>query len=229
MISQTSVTLNIQSNVNYPFTINVLGNPSNLLDTSNAKTEYRWNITALTFTNEDSLTLQYKVNGASSFSNYTSNLNSANIQAVINALNGLGIGYFNSYVSGGQTFISTYNDQYTFGQLNIYSTLPSLSYNVVLTTAGTLVVIRDYANPTNNPLNLNSPITQNGSYSVYNGEVIEYRIATGSVPVTSLITQTNNLTGVTTTLSSSVTPPSTPFAYLINISNGYSYNITTTD
>jgi len=223
------VTLNIQNNLSYPTTISILGNPYNLRDTSNAKTEYRWNITALTFTNQNTLILEYKLKGASLFSNYTSGLNSPNIQAVINALNNLGIGFFNTYVSGGQTFISTYNDQYVYGQLNIYSTLASLNYSVALTTAGTLFVVRDYNNPSVNPLSLSSPVTQLGSYSVYNGEVVEYRIATGSVPVTSLVTQTNNLTGVTTTLSSSVTPPSTPFAYLINIVNGFSYNITTTD
>ena len=152
-----------------------------------------------------------------------------NIQAVVNALNNLGIGYFNSYIELGQTFIGTYNDNYTFGQLNIYSTLPSLNYNVNLTTAGTLLVIRDYANVLLNPLILNSPVTQIGAYPVYVGETIEYRIFTGSVPVTSLVTQTNNITGAVTTLSSSITPPSSPFAYLISIANGFSYNITTTD
>ena len=229
MVEQANITLNLKSNVSYPYTINILGNPYNLLDTSNAKTEYRWDITSLTFTNENSLTLQYKINSASVFSTYTSNLNSANIQAVVNALNNLGIGYFNSYIELGQTFIGTYNDNYTFGQLNIYSTLPSLNYNVNLTTAGTLLVIRDYANVLLNPLILNSPVTQIGAYPVYVGETIEYRIGTGIKSITSLVTQTNNITGAVTTLSSSVTPPLSPFAYLISIANGFSYNITTTD
>ena len=31
------------------------------------------------------------------------------------ALNGLGIGFFNTYVELGQTFLSTYNENYIFG------------------------------------------------------------------------------------------------------------------
>lgn len=229
MISQTSITLNIQSNVSYPYTMNLLGNPYNLLDTSNATTEYAWNITALTFTNQNTLTLQYKINSAPSFSTYTSDLNSANIQAVVNALNGLGIGYFNSYVSGGQTYISTYNDNYAFGQLNIYSTLPSLSYSVNMPTLGSAFRICD-AN--NNPpflVNLTGSFTQSGIIdNIYVGEQIQYRIGSNTTIFTT-ITETNNITGAVTTLINNVTNPVVPYSYVFTIVAGYSYNITTTE
>lgn len=223
------VTLNIQNNLSYPTTISILGNPYNLRDTSNAKTEYRWNITALTFTNENTLTLEYKLNGATSFSVFTSGLNSANIQAVINALNNLGIGFFNTYVSGGQTFISTYNDQYAYGQLNIYSTLPSLSYSVNMPTFPSGFRICD-AN--NNPpflVNLTGSFTQSGIIDdIYVGEQIQYRIGS-TTTIFSTITETNNITGVVTTLLNNVTNPLIPYSFVFTIVSGYSYNITTTE
>jgi len=121
MLSEVDISLNIQSNVNYPVRIDILGNPYNTLDTTNATTEYQWDVTSFTFTNESYVVIQYQINGASSFSSYTAMIPSQNLQGVVDALNGLGIGYFNTYTQGGQTYISTYNDNYTFGQLNIYA------------------------------------------------------------------------------------------------------------
>ena len=58
-LADVSITLNIQNNVTYPVRINVLGNPYNPLDTSNAKTQYQYNLTGFTFTNETNLVIQF--------------------------------------------------------------------------------------------------------------------------------------------------------------------------
>ena len=121
MFSEVDLNLTITSNVNYPVQINILGNPYNQLDTSNAKTEYQWNVTAFTFGLENEVTIEYKINGASAYSTYSGQFTPQTLQAVVNVLNGLGIGFFSLYTSGGNTYIGTYNDNYTFGNLNIFS------------------------------------------------------------------------------------------------------------
>ena len=124
------VTLNIKNNRDYAQEINVMGNPSNLLDTANATREYRWDVTAFSFTNEDSVTVQYKPNNAALFSTFTALLPSNNIQGVISALNELQIGYFNAYTELGVNYVGTYNQNYAFGDLNIFSsTAPSQGIN----------------------------------------------------------------------------------------------------
>lgn len=124
------ISLNIQNNRDYPQQINVMGNPSNLLDTANATTEYRWNITAFSFTNENSVSIQYKAVNTASFSAFTALLPSNDINGVISALNELKIGYFNSYVELGITYIGTYNQNYVFGDLNIFSSVAAPTQGV---------------------------------------------------------------------------------------------------
>ena len=123
-LSVVSITLNIRNNRTYPQRINVLGSPVNPLDTANALTEYRWDITAFTPSSSDTLTLDYKPLGASVFSTYTYQLSNPNGEALVAALNGLGIGYFSYYTELGQTYLSTNNDDYVFGNLTINSNAP---------------------------------------------------------------------------------------------------------
>ncbi len=119
MFSEVDITLNIRNNRSYTQTINVMGNPYNLLDTSNAKREFRWNVTGFVFTTETDVSVQYKKNDDIEVNTYISNLDSQTLESVVNALNGLGIGYFNLYTELGQTYISTNNDNYFFGGLTI--------------------------------------------------------------------------------------------------------------
>ena len=71
MASELDISLNIRNNTNYPQEINIMGNPANLLDTSNATTEYRWNFTTFVITTETAISVQYKLNGAAVFSVFT--------------------------------------------------------------------------------------------------------------------------------------------------------------
>jgi len=131
-----NITLNIRNNTTYPIRINVLGSPYNPLDTTNAKTEYRWDITAFTPSNDDTLTLEYKQYGAAVFSTYTSQIYNTNIDGIIAALDGLGIGYFQSYTELGQLYLSTYNDVVEFGLLTISNNgAPATSTTTTTTTA----------------------------------------------------------------------------------------------
>jgi len=163
MFADIDITLNIQSNVNYTTTANVLGSSINLLDTSNATTEYRWNVTSFSFTNENSVSVQYKINGASSFSTFDAGIGSQSFQSVVDALNTLGIGTFNTYTEVGQVYIGTYNQNYAFGNLNIYlaSTInQNFVYGTGFNTASLFVTTP------------NNQVYVNGQFSSYNGTSI---------------------------------------------------------
>jgi hypothetical protein len=130
------ITLNIRNNRTYPIRINVLGGPYNPLDTANAKTEYRWDITAFTPSNDDVLTLEYKPVGAAVFSTFTYQIYNTNTEALISALDSLGIGYFQSYTELGQLYLSTYNDDYVFGLLTITNNGTPATSTTTTTTTG---------------------------------------------------------------------------------------------
>jgi len=151
MFSEVDITLIISNNRNYTQTVNVMGNPYNLLDTSNAKTEYRWNITGFVFTTETDVSIQYKPIDETTILTYISNIESQTIDSVVLALNGLGIGYFNTYTELGQTYISTNNDNYFFGGLTIggitiidYSFITGTGFNgsvIGLTSSGSKIYV----------------------------------------------------------------------------------------
>lgn len=128
-LSEVDISLNIRNNRDYPQQINVMGNPSNLLDTANATREFQYDVTGFVFTNEDSVSIQYKLNNAASYTTFTGILPSQNIQGVIDVLNSLQIGYFNTYTQLGNTYISTYNNNYQFGAINIYSSTNTYGIN----------------------------------------------------------------------------------------------------
>ena len=163
MFADIDITLNIQSNVNYTTTANVLGSAINLLDTSNATTEYRWNVTSFSFTNENSVSVQYKINGASSFSTFDAGIGSQSFQSVVDALNTLGIGTFNTYTELGQVYIGTYNQNYAFGNLNIYLA-STINQNFVYGTG-----FNANSNFITTP---NNQVYVGGGFSSYNGNSI---------------------------------------------------------
>lgn len=121
MAADVQISLAVRNNRNYPLPINILGSPVNLLDTANAYTEYRYTFTGFTFTNQNSVSVQYKPKSASNFSTFTGILQSQTLQGVVDILNQLGIGYFNLYTELGQTYISTNNDNYVFGNVNVFN------------------------------------------------------------------------------------------------------------
>jgi hypothetical protein len=120
MFTEVDISLNIKSNVDYNQTANLMGSNINMLDTANAKTEYRWNLTGFVFTTEAFISVEWKAVGAASFNLFSQPLGSQTLEGCIIDLNQLGIGYFNLYTEAGQTYIGTYNDNYAFGDLTIY-------------------------------------------------------------------------------------------------------------
>ena len=128
------ISLNVRNNTNYPQQINVMGNPSNLLDTANATTEYRYDLTGFTITNETSISIPYRRIGDPTFFTFTFDLEGTQLNSIVIALNNLGIGYFNLYDELGNTYIGTYNQQYEFGNLNVYNSTPTTTTTTTTTT-----------------------------------------------------------------------------------------------
>jgi len=229
MFAQADLNLNITNNVNYPVQINILGNPYNLLDTSNAKTEYRWDLTGFTFAGESQLSIQYKINGGSSFNIFSGNFTPQTLQSVVNVLNNLGIGFFSLYNVGANTYIGTYNDNFTFGDLNIYDdTISELFYTINQANAGGSGTITTIFSTTLYTTPASIPITQiPGNIS---GTIVSFFGTTEAGPVTNVIvTETNFQTLVTTTIFSTTYPALTPFISSFTAQAGYKYLITITE
>lgn len=123
-LAELDISLRIKNNRDYPQQANVMGNPANLLDTSNSTTEYRYDITGLVLTNENTVSLQYKEKTALDYSLYVNILGGNTNQSIVDALNLLLIGTFSLYEELGQTYVSTYNEVFAFGQLDVYYVPP---------------------------------------------------------------------------------------------------------
>lgn len=219
------IILKIQSNVDYPMNINVMGNPYNALDTVNATTEYRWNITAFSFTSEDYVSVEYKVNAASAYTLFTAQLSNQSIESVIASLNKLGIGIFTSYTELGQTYIGTYNDNYTFGVLNIYnSATTTLVYDYNTASAG-----GDNSIDVNgvNIINLANPVTLNDLSAVSTNDTIDV-FGTSSSAAGGTTVSVYNTTD-STYLYNQVIPANTAYSYSFTVQAGIEYLVSVSD
>lgn len=145
MPSEYDISLNIRNNRNYTQTFNGMGGSVNPLDTSNATTEYRYNITTFNFTDENAVTIYYKAVGSAAFSSYTADLPSQTPEGLVIALNGLGIGFFNTYVELGQTYVGTYNENYIFGSLDVYNPSVATTTTTSTTTTTTTLAAVEFA------------------------------------------------------------------------------------
>lgn len=134
--SELNINLTVRNNTNYPINMNIMGSPVNMLDTSNAKKQYRWNITAFSPTASDTINIQYKYKTDLNYTNYSYIVPNPSPQSLIDALNTLGIGYFSTYNQLGQTYITTNNDNYDFGDLSITSNVIPPALKLTFPTIG---------------------------------------------------------------------------------------------
>ena len=133
MSAAVEISLAVKNNRNYPLELNIMGSPVNPRDTSNAYTEYRYDFSSFNFTNENYVQILYKRVGDVQYSIFTAQLQSPTLQAIVIALNQLGIGYFNLYTEGSNTFIGTNNDNYVFGGVNVYNAGDPATINWTMT------------------------------------------------------------------------------------------------
>lgn len=116
------LSINIANNTSSDMSlISILGNNQDTMDNSNATTQYGWNLTGFSITNEDSITLEYKGVNETNFTTTTIPLNGTTLQSLADALNTLNIGTFFIATSGGNTYLYNYNQNIVFGTLQITS------------------------------------------------------------------------------------------------------------
>jgi len=205
--------LQIRNNTNYPQQINVMGNPTNLLDTANATTEYRYDLTGFTITNENFVSIQYKIVTDPTFQLFTFGINGTSLQGVVIALNNLGIGYFNLYVELGSTYIGTYNQNYAFGDLNIFN--PSIS----TTTTTTTTTIAPTTTTTTTSTTTAAPTTSTTTTTTTAAPTTSTTsTTTTAAPTTS--TTTTTTTAAPTTSTTTTTTTAAPLIANIFINNG---------
>jgi len=201
--AQVDVSLRIKNLRNYAQTANVMGNPYNLLDTANAQTEYRWNITGFVFTTEDTTTLEWKATGQATFNLYTSILGAQTIDSVLISLNGLGIGYFYTYVDAGQTYISTNNDNYVFNDLSIIGGGGTTTTTTTTTTTAAPTTTTTTTTTTAAPITTTTTTTTTTAAPT----TTTTTTTTTAAPTTTTTTTTTTAAPTTTTTTTTTTLP----------------------
>lgn len=216
---QEVISLNLINNTNGTVPISILGNNSDAMDTTNATTQYQWNLTGFTITNENTILLQYKTSGIIytiaqlSFSGTT-------IQSICDTLNTLNLGYFFITTSGGSTFINNYNNNVSFATLQIFNPASTTALNYQFNYGGVASQTKIYIGVTVVYSN-GTPNTDSGNIPVVAGDVINFQGDTTAIP-----TGTNiyiyNLT-TSTYIYNNTTTSSITFNEIFTISANNSY------
>lgn len=177
---QETISFNINNNTNGTVPISILGNNADAMDTSNATTQYQWNLTGFTITNENNISIQYKPSGTSIFLIAQLSFSGTTLQSVCDTLNTLNIGFFFITTSGGSTFINNYNNNVGFADLQIYNPLTTIKLNYQFNYSSGDVKIRKngidvYA--------VGSPNIDSGNVTpISAGDLIEFLGSTGVAP-----------------------------------------------
>jgi hypothetical protein len=189
------VSFNITNTTNGIVPISILGNNADAMDNSNASTQYQWDLSGFTITNETLIAIQYNTLGVSNFSIKTSSFSGTSLSDVINALNNFNLGSFFITTSGGSTFINNYNNQLAFGTLQIINPSQSAS----LTYSMNLNLPQDQFDVYKNSILINSftnPNFSSGTIPVIAGDIIDIDVITSNNPKGTNVFIYNITTGV---------------------------------
>jgi hypothetical protein len=213
----------IQNNTNGTIPLSLFGNNADPMDNANATTQYSWNVTSLSITNENTIILQYRLPNTTSYSIVTTNFSGTSVQDVVNALNTLNLGAFFITTSGGNTLINNYNQNIVFNFLNILNpNTTSLNYAWNMSGAGGKADV--YKNLIIQVSDV-SPTTASGSISVIATDSILFNQTATSNPTTF---QVYNLT-TSTYLYNVTLAPSVGGGFTFTISANNSYFISAQD
>lgn len=103
--------------------------PSNLTNSAN---QYIYDTSCEGFAGQTEVTLQYRPIGSSVWQTTTVQLTTGTIQATIDALNSLGLGYWSYYNSGGSDYILGLSENYEFGFLLLNNPAPGINTDYTL-------------------------------------------------------------------------------------------------
>jgi hypothetical protein len=211
---------NVTNSTDGTIPLSLFGNNADPMDNSNATTQYSWNLTGFSITNENTIIIQYKGLNQTTFTFATISFSGTTLQDVVNTLNLLNLGSFFITTSGGKTFINNYNNNIVFSLLTILNptSAPSLSYSWSFSGLGFVAEI--LVNTISQVLNT-SPSFTSGSVVVANGDNILFQVTlSGNTKATTYsvynITTSTFLYNVTTTSGIDVGLP-----FVIQPNNAY--------
>jgi len=178
------ISINVKNNTNGKIPMSIMSNPSNLTDISNQTTEYSWDVTSLSITTENTIIIEYRPNALADFTSYSTPLLTPSLQGVLDALNTLGIGSFFSTTSGGNTYIKNYDNDYVFGQLDVFdSSGTSVTWNVncIGTTGNNDIQVGFLLISQPNPYNASTPVPIS-----FDGQQVDITGVTSNQPTTKI-------------------------------------------
>lgn len=115
------ISFNTTNNTNATVPVSLFGNTADQMDTANATTQYSWDLTSLTITNETQVLIEYRGVNETTFFSSSATFSGTSLQNVVDALNTLNLGYFFITTSGGNSFLNNYNLNVVFRALNVYA------------------------------------------------------------------------------------------------------------
>jgi len=219
MLRET-LSFNITNNLNAEIPVSLFGNLGDVNDNSNATTSYQWNVTGFSITNETTVTLQYAPVNSVSFQTVVATFSGTQLQNIVDALNALNIGTFFINVTGGNTFITNYSNDFAYGNLTIVnpSQVATLYYSSILNLASDQFDV--YVNAVLQ-LSTTDPNNSSGTIPVVAGDTILLDFFTSvNLKGTHLFTYdiTNGLYLFNTTQTSAV---NTGFTFTIQANTSY--------
>ena len=131
LLRKETISLNVKNNTNLPQNANMLGGTQDPLGVP-PHTLYQWDLTGESYYGNVSVSIVISSTSNPTPVVYTVPVNGYNINAVLGALNSLGLGIFQ--VSGNIIYVS--NDYYIYGALSVLSTAFVSTWNTSNTTGG---------------------------------------------------------------------------------------------
>jgi hypothetical protein len=214
------ISINIKNNTNGKIPMSIMSNPSNLTDISNQTTEYSWDVTTLSITTENIVVIEYRPNALVDFDSYSTPLLTPSLQGVLDALNTLGIGSFFSTTSGGNTYIKNYDNDYVFGQLDVFDstgTVVTWNVNCIGTTGNNDVQCGFFFISQSNPYNASTTVPVS-----FSGQQVDITGVTSNQPSTKI--KIKNLTTNTFILNTGL-GSGVAYTYSFNAIYGNAYLI----
>lgn len=172
MYPKQSFILNILNNTggNVPISLLNAGNPNNNI--VNARTRYAWNVTAASYS-PPTFSIEARLSSSQPMQVFSGNANS--LSSLLVALNRLNIGLFWSEISGGNTYIVTWNDSVQYGDLIVgnpftfemafQAIAPGDPITFTLNGAGTISGQIDYGDGTVSNFSAAGPLVFNHAYA----------------------------------------------------------------
>ena len=111
----SKISLTIANSLSVPIKINILGGVADESSQNNADTLYEWDLSAETWNNVDTVTIQTRLSGQTSYQNLSTFVSTLTPEGVANALSSLNVGNF---LTLGDV-VYTYNSDIEFGQLTL--------------------------------------------------------------------------------------------------------------